>query len=176
MTHPTYKQAIQDAMTMLAQDPKTRFCGYGLLTGKKGNGMANVPDAQIAEFTVAENLMMGAAQGMSMMGLKPVVLFERADFLLQALDAIVNHLDAARFISNGEFRPTAILRIVVGNKTKPLFTGHTHTQDNSGALRQLVNFPVLCVHTAAEVAAAYEYAYANLHNLSCAIYEYKDLY
>lgn len=170
----SYKDAITNSMTLLAQDPKTRFCGYGLLSGKKGNGMREVPDAQIKEFTVAEGLMTSAAIGMSLMGLKPIVHFERADFIHNAMDAIVNHLDAARFISRGEFRPTAILRIVVGNSTKPLFTGHTHTRDNSGALRNLVNFPVLCVHTAAEVQAAYEYAYANLHNLSCAIYEYRD--
>lgn len=173
MHQMTYKDTLIEAMTLLAQDPKTRFCGYGLLTGKGGNGMKNVPDALIKEFTVAENLMLGAAQGMSMAGLKPVVLFERADFLHCAMDAIVNHLDACRFISKGEFRPKVILRIVVGNSQKPLFTGHTHTRDNSGALRNMVNFPVICVHTAAEVMAAYEYAYSS--PLSVAIYEYKDL-
>lgn len=174
MHQMTYKDTLIEAMTMLAQDPKSRFCGYGLLTGKKGNGMKNVADHQIREFTVAENLMLGAAQGMSMAGLKPVVLFERADFLHCAMDAIVNHLDACRFISKGVFKPKVILRVVVGNKEGPLFTGHTHTQDNSAGLRQMVNFPVLNVHTAAEVAAAYEYAYQS--PLSVAIYEYKDRY
>lgn len=174
MTELSYKDAITEAMTMLSADPLSRFCGYGLLTGKKGNGMKNVPDEQIKEFTVAENLMLGAAQGMSMAGLKPVVLFERADFLHCAMDAIVNHLDAARFISKGVFKPKVILRVVVGNKEKPLFTGHTHTQDNSAGLRNMVNFPVLNVHTSAEVLAAYEYAYQS--PLSVAIYEYKDLY
>lgn len=174
MTQPTYKEAITNAMTQLAQDSKSRFCGYGLLTGKNGNGMKNVLDAQIKEFTVAEGLMTSAAMGMALAGLKPVVLFERADFLYNAMDAIVNHLDAARFISKGVFRPKVILRIVVGNKEKPLFTGHTHTRDNSAGLRTMVNFPVLNVHTAAEVAAAYKYAYQS--PLSVAIYEYKDLY
>lgn len=169
-----YKDAITDAMTMLAQDPLSRFVGYGLLRGKNGNGMKHVPDAQIKEFTVAENLMLGAAQGMAMAGLKPVVMFERADFLHCAMDAIVNHLDACRFISRGEFQPKVILRIVVGNSQKPLFTGHTHTRDNSAGLRSMVSFPVLNVYSAAEVGAAYEYAYQS--PLSVAIYEYKDRY
>lgn len=171
----TYKAALKESMTMLGADSLTRVCGYGLKVGHEKGSFAGVPIEQIQEFTVAEGLMTSAAIGMSLMGLKPVVYFERCDFLLNALDAIVNHLDACRFISNEEFRPTAILRIVVGNKFSPLFTGHTHTRDHSGALRNMVNFPVLCVHTADEVMAAYEYAYANWKHRSCAIVEYKDL-
>lgn len=169
----SYKQALKASMTMLGQDPKSRFCGYGLKVGHEKSSFAGVPAEQICEFTVAENLMLGAAQGMSMMGLKPLVLFERADFLHCAMDAIVNHLDAARIISRGEFKPKVILRIVVGNSKNPLFTGHTHTRDNSAGLRNLVNFPVLNAYSAAEVIAAYEYAYQS--PLSVAIYEYKDL-
>jgi hypothetical protein len=171
----TYKAALRESMTMLGRDPLTRFVGYGLKTGHEKSSFAGVPATQLAEFTVAEGVMTSAAIGMSLMGLKPIVYFERCDFLLNALDAIVNHLDACRFISNGEFRPTAILRIVVGNRENPLFTGHTHTRDHSNALRNMVNFPVICVHTAEEVMAAYQYAYANFRHLSCAIVEYKDL-
>lgn len=175
MNQLSYKAALRESMMLLGRDPLTRFVGYGLKTGHEKSSFAGVPAGQIQDFTVAEGLMTSAAIGMSLAGLKPIVYFERFDFVLNALDAIVNHLDACRFISNGEFRPTAILRIVVGNRENPLFTGHTHTRDHSGALRNMVNFPVLCVHTASEVMAAYEYAYTNLRNLSCAIVEYKDL-
>lgn len=169
----TYKQALAESMMLLGADNLTRICGYGLKVGHEKGSFAGVPIKQIQEFTVAEGLMTSAAIGMSLMGLKPLVFLERADFLYNAMDAIVNHLDACRFISKDEFRPKVILRIVVGNSQKPLFTGHTHTRDNSGALRNMVNFSVICVHTAAEVMAAYEYAYSS--PLSVAIYEYKDL-
>jgi pyruvate/2-oxoglutarate/acetoin dehydrogenase E1 component len=170
----TYKSAIEQSMTMLARDPLVRFCGYGLLKGKNGCGMRDVPDERICEFTVAEGLMTSAAIGMSLMGLKPVVLLERADFLWNAMDAIVNHLDACETISKGEFRPTIILRIIIGNKHGPLFTGHTHTQDNSDALKRAVRFPVWKARSSDEIFAAYEMAYKNLSLHSTAIYEEKD--
>jgi pyruvate/2-oxoglutarate/acetoin dehydrogenase E1 component len=116
----TYKQAIETAMDRLLLDPAIKFVGYGLLKGKNGCGLRNVPDERIQEFTVAEGLMTSAAIGMSLMGIKPVVLIERADFIWNAMDAIVNHLDACETISNGEFRPTAIIRVIVGNRYGPL--------------------------------------------------------
>lgn len=171
-----YKDAIRESMTMLAQDPLTRFCGYGLKIGRAAGSMVGAKEEQICEFTVAENLMTGAAIGMALVGLKPVILYERFDFVPNALDAIVNHLDAAEIISKGEFHPTCILRIVVGNKHKPLFTGHTHTRDHTEALRRMVRFPVWPVRSAEEVLTAYEMAAKNLHIHSTAIVEYKDLY
>lgn len=170
----TYKDAIRDSMTMLAQDPLTRFCGYGLKIGRAAGSLVGAKEEQLCEFTVAENLMTGAAIGMALTGLKPLVLFERADFLWNAMDAIVNHLDACETISLGEFRPTMILRIVVGNRYKPLFTGHTHTRNNAEALRNAVRFPVWECRTAEEIITAYQEAYRNLPLHSTAIYEFKD--
>lgn len=174
----TYKESIQAAMTALASNPDSRFCGYGLLTGKGGNGMKEVPNEQIAEFTVAEGLMTSAAIGMSLMGLKPLVLIERADFLFNAMDAIVNHLDKAHRISCGEFNPCVIFRVIVGNKNKPLFTGATHTQNPAAAMRQLVSFPVYECRTAEEIEAAYERAIAEQASGigSSMVLEFKDIY
>jgi pyruvate/2-oxoglutarate/acetoin dehydrogenase E1 component len=117
-------------MESLAADPLVRFVGYGVRIGGRAQGtLKNVPDSQLIEMPVAENLMVGFAIGLALKGLKPVVFIERFDFILNALDAIVNHLDKIETISRGEFKPAMILRIVVGNKSKPLFTGETHTQD-----------------------------------------------
>lgn len=160
---------------MLAQDPLTRFVGYGLKHGRAGGSMVDVAEHQIAETPVAENLMSGIGIGLSLMKLKPLLFYERFDFILNALDAIVNHLDAAEIISKGEFHPTCILRIVVGNTQKPLFTGYTHTRNHSEALKRMVRFPVWQVKTPEEVITAYEMAYKNLHVHSTAIVEFKDL-
>lgn len=171
----SYREAIKQSMSMLAADPLTRFVGYGLKIGRAAGSMADAKEEQIVETTVAENLLAGIGIGLAITGLKPVLFFERFDFVLNALDAIVNHLDAAEIISKGEFRPTCILRIVVGNSQKPLYTGHTHTRDHSEALKRLVRFPVWRVKTPEEVLTAYEMAYKNLHLHSTAIVEYKDL-
>lgn len=172
----TYKEAIRESMKMLAQDPLTRFVGYGLKVGRAAGSMSDAKEDQLVETTVAENLLAGIGIGLALTGLKPVLFFERADFLWNAMDAIVNHLDAVKTISNGEFNPTCILRIVVGNSEKPLYTGHTHTQNNADALRRAVRFPVWEARTPEEVSVAYAMAYKNLPHRSTAIYEFKDRY
>ncbi len=97
------------------------------------------------------------------------------DFWWAASDAIVNHLDKINQISHGEFNPTMILRIVVGNRNKPLFTGATHTQDYSPSLRAAVSFPVVNLSDAGEIQMRYKLAYQTLGGCSTALIEYKDL-
>ena len=90
----TYKEEITSAMDMLAADPRVRFVGYGVRYGGKAMGtLKNVPEAQLVETPVAENLMVGIAIGMALRGLRPVVFIERFDFIMNAMDAIVNHLE-----------------------------------------------------------------------------------
>lgn len=163
-------------MNALACDPATRFVGYGLRHGRAMGTLASVPDEQIVETPVAENLMAGVAIGLALTGLKPVVYFERADFLLNALDAIVNHLDKAATLSRGVFKPAVILRITVGNREKPLFTGPPHVQDFFQPLNRMVTFPVRAITCAEEAISIYDHCRFDQDNgVSTAVFEYKDL-
>lgn len=168
-----YKDELIKAMDSLAADRRTIFVGYGLLSGRAAGTLKNIPEEQILEMPTAENLLVGTAIGLSLAGRRPVVYFERADFLLNAADAIVNHLDKIEAESRGEFAPKVILRVVVGNKRKPLFTGSTHTQDLSAAFKHMVRFPVMCLHDAAAIIPNYNRA-AKVA-ISSMLFEYKDL-
>lgn len=171
----SYKDELTAAMDLMAEDPLIRFIGYGVKIGGKAMGtLKNVPDSQLIEMPVAESLMVSFAIGLSLKGLKPVVFIERFDFILNAMDAIVNHLDKIKDISHGEFIPTMILRIVVGNRDKPLFTGRTHTQDFSFMLKHLVSFPVIQLVRPYEIGIQYKAAHAFLGRRSTALVEYKD--
>lgn len=171
-----YKSELTAAMECLAEDPLVRFIGYGVKIGGRALGtLKNVPDSQLVETPVAENLMVGLAIGMALRGLKPVVYIERFDFILNALDAIVNHLAKIKDISRGEFNPSIILRVTVGNKDKPLFTGETHTQDMTEALKRLVKFPIIKLEHADLIRPQYKAAHAFLDRHSTALIEYKDL-
>ncbi len=175
----SYKDELTKAMESLAQDPLVRFVGYGVkIGGRAGGTLKNVSDSQLIEMPVAENLMVGFAIGLSLKGLKPVVFIERMDFWWNASDAIVNHLDKINQISHGEFSPTMILRIVVGNRNKPLFTGATHTQDYSPSLRAAVSFPVINLTDPTQIVHKYECALNAMgprSRRSTALIEYKDL-
>jgi pyruvate dehydrogenase E1 component beta subunit len=171
----TYREQLTNAMSTLAGNPSTRFIGYGLRHGRAGGTFSSAQDSQIIETPVAENLMAGIAIGHSLAGNLPVLYFERFDFVLNAADAIVNHLAAARYISKGEFAPAVIIRVVIGNHRKPLFTGKTHTQDFSRAFAMMVDFPVLLLEADADIGAIYHNARAQqLRGVSTMICEKKD--
>jgi pyruvate/2-oxoglutarate/acetoin dehydrogenase E1 component len=179
LKHQTYKEALHRQMCLFSEDHRSRFVGYGLLNGRGANGtMKGIPNEKIIETTVAENLMIGIAHGLALTGLHPMVYVERADFLACGLSAISNHLDKAKEISRGVFNPCVIIRVLVGNKTKPLFTGPTHTSDPSEAMKAMLKMPVYRVRTPDEVTAAYgRAAYEQRQGIgSSMVFEYRDLF
>ncbi len=171
-----YRYELTAAMTRLAADPTAVFVGYGVKFSKAGGTFAHVPDAQLIETPVAENLMVGIATGLALMGRKPVVFIERFDFALCASDAIVNHTDKLALMSRGEFKPGVIIRCVVGNRKKPLFTGETHTQDFSEAFASMLEMPVCELKHAEHIEVIFAEAQAaQARGESTLVVEYKDL-
>lgn len=171
----SYKQKITAAMAALAEDPARIFVGYGLTHGR---ALGTIPrTAEILETPVAENLMAGLAIGLSLTGRLPVLYFERMDFVLNALDALVNHLDKAAALSKGEFKPAVIIRITVGNSAKPLFTGAPHTQDFYAPLRWMMpQTDVVQLIPDDDIAAIYAAASSQQRQgRSTILVEYKDM-
>jgi hypothetical protein len=85
----------------------------------------------------------------------------------------VNHADKMNAISRGEYSPKAIFRVNVGGKARPLYSGPTHTQDFTAAVRAMVSFPVLTVDRWQDVAETYRCA----DNVGLAmVVEYRDAY
>ena len=117
--------------------------------------------------------MMGFAIGLSLKGYLPVVFIERMDFLMNAMDAMVNHLDKIAKISHGEFHPKVIIRCIVGNTKKPLYTGATHTQDLTDGIRKMVSFPVWNMKDEGDIEVFYDLASKTFDSVM--LVEYKDL-
>lgn len=129
------------------------------------------------EFPLSENLMAGAAIGMALDGWIPIIWFERADFLLCAMDALVNHLAKLKELSGGIHAPAAIIRVAVGNSKIPLFTGPTHTQDFADAFIALRAFDVIRLTDKGYIAGCYEHALKRAkEGESTMMVEYRDLY
>ena len=78
---------------------------------------------------------------MSLEGFLPLVFYERQDFLLNSLDAIVNHADKINELSHGQYDAPLIIRSIVGS-SKPIDPGITHTQDLTKSIKLMVNFPI----------------------------------
>lgn len=171
----TYKDRIKESMELLAEDHKTLFIGYGLKYGGQAAGtLKDVSKDQMVETPVAEGLMLSTAIGLSIDGYKPVVFYERFDFIMNAMDALVNHLDKIDLISSGEYKPKVIIRCVIGGKQFPFFTGVTHTQDFTEYLQGLLSFPVIKLTEGSDILSIYREAQES--DTSCIIVEEKDLY
>ena len=169
-----YKSEIKKSMEMLAKDKKTVFVGYNLKFGTRAYGtLKDISDSKILETPVAENLMTGLAIGMSLEGFKPVLIFERHDFILNALDQIVNHLDKMKQMSDGQFKPKVIIRAIVGAQ-KPLYPGLQHIQVHTEAVRSMVSFPVLELKKTKDIFEKYKFA--KLLKEPIMLVEWRDLY
>lgn len=173
----TYREELVKAMTALGQHPKTCVVGYNTKHSLAGGSLVGFPNDRIEEMPLAENLMVGAAIGMSLEGWMPIIFFERADFLLCAADALVNHLGRIAELSEGIHRPAAIIRVAVGNSKTPLFTGAVHTQDFSEAFERMHAFDVIRLTDASFIEGCYKYALDEaIAGRSTMCVEYRDLY
>lgn len=152
-----YKDAIKSSMEMLAKDDRFRFLGYNVKYGSKAYGTLTEIQDKCIETPLAENLMIDIALGMSLEGYRPVVFLERQDFILNGLDAIVNHADKISSMSHGQFKTPLIIRATVGAKSI-LNPGPQHTQDFTEALKKLISFPVIDFKSPNEIIEEYKKA------------------
>lgn len=169
-----YKDALKQSMEMLAQNKNTIFLGYNINFGSQAYGtLKDVPLSQRLETPVAENLMVGLAIGMALEGYRPIIFFERHDFILNSLDAIVNHLDKTEIIIDDKFDCPIIIRATVGSK-KPLYPGIQHTQDFTRAFKEIINFSIYEPKTPLDILKTYEKIKDS--KKPTMIIEWRDLY
>ncbi len=117
---------------MLAQDDNTIFVGQSVCYS--GHVMFNtledakVPMSKRIELPVFEDTQLGICTGLALGGFIPISIYPRFDFLIIAMNQLVNHLDKMFEMSHGEFNPKVIIRTMIGSKA-PLNPGPQHCQD-----------------------------------------------
>ena len=125
-----YAEELKRAMEHLAENEKVVFMGQAV--ADKGTGMTNslvdIPDSKKIEWTVTEDMQMGASIGMAIDGLIPVSFYPRWNFLCLATNQIVNHLDKMFQMSSGQYNPRVIIRTSIGSK-RPLHPQHQHIDE-----------------------------------------------
>jgi len=150
---------LKEAMDWLAQQPNTVFIGQGVAV--PGNGMSpsfeDVPDNRKIEWPVAEELQLGACLGLSLWGAVPICIFPRYNFLLRAMDQLVNHLDRLPLYGRG-YVPGVIIRVAVG-RSSPLDPGPQHQDNLNEPLRKMLKTVELLDLSIINVPGAYERAY-----------------
>ena len=155
-----WKEELTKAMTMLGELPNSIFVGQSV--AYPGHLMTQtlegIPKGKLLEFPVAEDLQLGCCLGLALEGYLPVSLYPRMDFLILALNQLVNHLDKFEQMSGGQFKPKVLIRTMPGS-TFPLYPGPQHCQDHTEALKlMLTNVDVVRLETAEQIAPAYRMA------------------
>ncbi len=132
-------QLLNQAMRLLAAQPHSLFIGQGVAADGVAtfDSFGGVPMAQRIEFPIAEDMNVGFATGLALLGYLPIVVIPRMDFLLRAADQIVSHLDKIEEMSRGQFKPKVIIRTRVGSR-KPLDAGPQHSNNFSAAFRSML--------------------------------------
>jgi pyruvate/2-oxoglutarate/acetoin dehydrogenase E1 component len=116
-----YFDELKRSMEYLAQDPRVLFLGQAVAC--PGTGMSNtlrdVPLEKRWEMPVTEELQMGVTNGLALQGWVPVSIFPRWNFLLLAVNQLVNHLDKMGLLGNGGFQSKVVVRTSIGSE-RPL--------------------------------------------------------
>jgi pyruvate/2-oxoglutarate/acetoin dehydrogenase E1 component len=165
-------------MRWLAEQDHTIFLGQAVEV--QGTAMFNtlteVNSDQKVEMPVAEEMQMGMAIGMAMGGLVPITIYPRWNFLLLAVNQLVNHLDRIAYVSNREYLPKVIIRTSIGSE-RPLHPQHQHVGDFTDAFRLMLNsVEVIRLDEPEEIFPVYQKAYERSDGRSTLIVEYGDYY
>lgn len=128
----TIKDGITDAMEELASKEGVVFLGENIINSGRIYGTLNkVSLEKCMEMPVAENLIAGVAIGLALQGYRPVVVFQRMDFMLIAADAIINHASLIPKMSGGSIKLPIIFRTIKATLEDKFYVGLQHSKDLS---------------------------------------------
>ncbi len=120
-----YKDELTKSMTWLAEQENIVFIGQQIVYA--GNPMSttltNVPKDLMIEVPVMEETQMGMSLGLAMTGKTVVTFYPRWDFIILAVNQLVNHVDKYELMTGK--KANMIVRLGKGSD-KPLDPGHQH--------------------------------------------------
>ncbi len=119
MTRLNYAQAACAALERaMAADARVvalgEDVGRGGIFGQYRGLQQKFGAARVIDTPISESTIMGAAVGMALTGLKPVVEMRVVDFALCAMDEIVNQAAKARYMFGGQGRVPIVARMPIG--------------------------------------------------------------
>ncbi len=162
-------------MEWLALQPDTLFLGQAV--GCPGTAMFNTlkdidPNRRL-ELPVAEEMQMGMSIGLALEGHVPVSVFPRWNFLLLAMNQLINHLDKLPLIS--EYTPRVIIRTGIGS-VHPLDPQWQHKGDFTDAMASMLHtVRVVRLERPEEIVPAYQAAYrSHTPTILCEISDFMD--
>ena len=135
MPEKTYRDALKEAMRQeMERDESVILMGedIGVYGGTQlvTDGLIDIfGSKRVVDTPIAENGFTGAAVGMAMTGLRPVVEMMTWNFSFLAADAIIQHAAKVRYFSGGQVEVPLVIRGPNGGSVQ-LSAQHTHSLEN----------------------------------------------
>lgn len=131
MAHITYREAISQALREeMRRDERVFIMGeevgtWGGTYAVTRGFLAEFGEKRVRDTPIAEGVIIGAATGAALAGLRPVAELMTINFALLAMDQIVNHAAKLHYMFNGQFTVPLVIRTVGGGGRQ---LGATHSQ------------------------------------------------
>lgn len=115
----TYAQAIREAHAQLLEhDPRVFLLGQGLWSPWYAGASLKDLDKEfgrdrVMDSPVSENATTGAAIGAAIAGMRPIIFHPRMDFMLLAVDPIVNQAANWAYMFAGQVSVPVVIRAVI---------------------------------------------------------------
>ena len=171
-----YFDELKKSMNYLAGNEKTIFIGQAVEV--PGTAMTNtlkgINPKKLLELPVAEEMQMGITTGLALDGNIPVSIFPRWNFVLLAMNQLINHLDKVNIMSNNGFKTKAIIRTGVGSQ-RPLHPQYQHIGDFTDMVRKMCSsLDVIQLNEPEDIFPSYKKALDRDDGRSTILVEFGD--
>lgn len=147
----TYCAAVREAIDQAMCHDSRVFC-IGLDADDKFGVFGSMSDLthkeRVLGTPISENAMTGVALGAALSGLRPVHVHLRNDFLLVAMDQIVNYVAKWEDMFDGQVRVPLVIRSIIG---RGWGCGAQHSQSLHGLFAQVPGLKVVTPSTPYDV-------------------------
>ena len=115
-----FNDAIREAIKQAMEEDDSVFVfGEGVDFAKGVFGIAldlakNFGDDRVSDMPMSELAMTGVGVGAAVTGMRPIMVHQRIDFILLALDQIANHAAKMRYMWGGKVSVPFVIRAIVG--------------------------------------------------------------
>lgn len=172
----SYFNKFIETMGYVSKNKKTIFLGQSVsIPGTvMYNTLEKVPFSKRKELPVAEEMQMGMTLGLALNGYIPISLYPRWNFLLLAINQLVNHIDKIKLMSSNGFDPRMIIRTSVGS-INPLDPHYQHKGDFTTQVKNMCpNIKFYYLYKESQIMKSYKEALLSKRNKISVIVEVAD--
>jgi len=148
-----FVDAIKEALDlMLEKHPSVLIIGEGVPDPKAiFNSTAGLQNkfgpCRVFDMPLAENGLTGVCIGAAMSGMRPVMIHQRIDFAMLAMDQIVNNAAKWHYMFDGKARVPLVIRMIIG---RGWGQGPQHSQSLQAMFASVPGLKVVMPTTAAD--------------------------